>query len=271
MNNDDTKNKQGSHRTDESGAVRSGAVGVGGGIVEKLKQTLANTSVERWEEAGEELDPNKKHQRPRETWDQMFCTDTKNGVLVLRRSVAVTSNFFGGGYTYAESGIPRFFVEIRPRGWVPRMLLDPFYRSHTGSEQKEQVLAEGEVAKQLYREVELTVKQHRDSLRRDFTDSVERLMANIHEQVRGTAAEDWQKEDGEPGFTGYKADVNGMTVTVGCLVKERAANYVMRLSKYGLHWDCRDMNIIRDIFAIVDESVRQASLEQLGKVLEDML
>jgi hypothetical protein len=31
------------------------------------------------------------------------------------------------------------------------------------------------------------------------------------------------------------------------------------------------MNLCKEIFTMVDDSVRQASLEQLGKVLEDML
>ena len=44
----------------------------------------------------------------------------------------------------------------------------------------------------------------------------------------------------------------------------------LRVSRAGLSWECRDSSVIKEIFAIVDESVRQNSLEKLGKVLEDM-
>jgi hypothetical protein len=151
------------------------------------------------------------------------------------------------------------------------MILDPGFRGTQATARQVQVLAEGDVARQLYIEVQAAVRQHRESLRRDFNDSVERLSANIREQIQGTAAEDWQGVEGEASYTGYRADVNGMTVTVGCTVRDRSSSHSMTFSKYGLRWDCRDMNLCKEIFTMVDDSVRQASLEQLGKVLEDML
>lgn len=254
----------------EGGASAEGGKG-GAGLLEKIKTTLANTPADRWEQGGEELDSSKRYQRARETWEQLFCTDTKTGVLVLRRSTAVVSNFFAGGFSFTESGIPRYSVELRPRGWTPKMILDPSFRGAQATARSVQVLAEGDIARQLYHEVQVSVRQHQESLRRDFNDSVERLNANIREQVQTTAAEDWQAVEGESGYTGYRADVNGMTVTVGCTVRDRSSSHSMSFSKYGLRWECRDSNLCKDIFSMVDESVRQASLEQLGKVLEDML
>jgi len=242
-----------------------------GGLLEKIKTTLANTPAERWEQGGEDLDPSKKHQRAQESWEQLYCTDTKTGVLVLRYSIPVVSNFFAGGYSFVESGIPRYMIELRPRGWTPRMIIDPHYRGAGAAERSHQVLADGDVARQLYIEVHTAIKQYRESLRRDFNDSVERLIAGIREQVQMTAADDWQAVEGEDKYTGYRADINGMTVTVGCLIKALSAMHSMNFSKYGLKWDCRDSNLCKEIFAVVDESVRQSSLEQLGKVLDEML
>lgn len=241
------------------------------GLLEKIKATLASTPADRWEQGGEDLDSNKKYQRAQESWEQLFCTDTKTGVLLLRCSTPVVSNFFAGGYSFTEANVPKYTVELRPRGWTPKMILDPGFRGTQATARQVQVLAEGDVARQLYHEVQTAVRQHQESLRRDFNDSVERLSANIREQIQGTAAEDWQAVEGETGYTGYRADVNGMTVTVGCTVRDRASSHSMTFSKYGLRWDCRDMNLCKEIFTVVDESVRQASLEQLGKVLEDML
>jgi len=62
-------------------------------LLERIKQTLASTAPERWEQAGEDLDSNRRYQKPQENWEQLFCTDTKTGVLVLRKSTPITSNF----------------------------------------------------------------------------------------------------------------------------------------------------------------------------------
>ena len=240
-------------------------------LLEKIKQILASTPAERWEEGGEPLDSTRKFQKPQDTWEQLFCTDTKNGVLVLRCSIPVRSNFFGGGYCFVESGLPNYFIEIRARGWAPKMLIDPFYRSGGGVDKSYQILADGDVARHLYLEVESSVRAYRESLRRDFNDSVERLTANLHEQIQLTCAADWQSLQGEKGYLGYQADVNGITLIITQTIRDRSATYSMTLTKYGLKWECRDAHLMREIFAMVDDSVRHASLEHLGKVLEDML
>ena len=241
-------------------------------LIEKIKQTLANTPPDRWEQAGDELDPSRKYQRPQENWEQVYCTDTKTGVLVLRKSLPITSNFYGGGYAFVEASEPRYFVELRGRGWSPKMLVDSAYRSAGVADKNFQVLADGSIAKQLYNEINISVRNYRESLRRDFNDLVARLISNIHEQIQGTSADDWKPIEGaEQGFTGYSADVNGMLVSISSIVRDRTAGYAMNFSKYGLRWDCKDSNLCRELFTLVDESVRTASLEQLGKVLDDML
>jgi hypothetical protein len=152
------------------------------------------------------------------------------------------------------------------------MIVDPAYRSAGVVDKNYQVLADGSVARQLYQEVQVSVRNHRESLRRDFNDLVQRLISNIHEQIRATSAEDWKGVDGgEQGFRGYCGDVNGMSVTVWTVVRDRTAGFGMYFIKYGLRWDCKDINLCKELFNLVDESVKSASLEQLGKVLEDML
>jgi len=241
-------------------------------LIEKIKQTLASTPADRWEQAGEDLDSSRKFQRPQENWEQVYCTDTKTGVLVLRKSTAIASNFFAGGYSFVEASEPRYLVELRPRGWAPKMIVDPNYRGAGATDRSYQTLAEGHVAKELYFEVQTSVRTHRESLRRDFNDSVERLIGNIHEQIRGTSPEDWKNVEGtEQGYTGYRADVNGMVVTVSCVARDRTAVYAMNFTKYGLRWDCRDSALCQEIYMLVDESARNASLEQLGKVIDEML
>jgi hypothetical protein len=256
------------------GATPTGTGGAGSSqpLLERIKQTLASTSPERWEQAGEDLDPNRRYQKPQENWEQLFCTDTKTGVLVLRKSTPITSNFYGGGYAFLEASEPRYLIELRSRGWAPKMLVDPSYRSAGVVDKGYQVLADGGVARQLYLEVQVSVRNYRESLRRDFNDLVARLISNIHEQIKGTAADDWTKVEGtEQGFSGYCADVNGMSVTVWTIARDMTAAFGMYFSKYGLRWDCRDSSLCKELFTLVDESVRSASLEQLGKVLEDML
>lgn len=241
-------------------------------VIERIKQILSATPAERWEQGGEPLDADKKYQRPQECWEEVFCTDTKTGVLVLRKSTPITSNFYGGGYVFAVASEPRFLVELRARGWAPKMLIDPNFRASPSANKNCQVLAEGRVAAELYREIAHMVATFREEQRRDFNDSVSRLLANINEQIQETSADDWQEaESAEPGFTGYRGEIDGLVVDVSSIVRDQTAGYYMSFSQHGLRWHCRDSVLCREIFTLVDESLKSAGLEQLGKVLEDML
>jgi hypothetical protein len=240
-------------------------------LVDKIRETLANTSAERWERGGEALDQKKRFPRPRDKWEELFCTDTKAGVLVLRRSTPIQCNFFGGGYHLVPTGAPRYVVELRGRGWSPKMLLDPNFRGAGGAEKSMKVLAEDSVAQQMYQEVEAIVAQFRESRRREFNDTVSRLSASIKERVGETVASDWRAIEGEMGFKGYATEISETTVTVGQTTTDLSTGYSLMFSQYGLEWNCRDPFLTQEVFKLVDDSIKTASLEQLGKVLEEML
>jgi hypothetical protein len=239
-------------------------------ILDKIKQTLSGTSADRWEQAGEELDSSKKYQKPQDTWEQIFCTDVKTGVLVLRCSTPVRARFFGGGYALEESGIPEYSVEVRPRGWAPKMIIDPYFRTTSGIERKLEKLAEGEIARQLYHEILLVVREYRAEVKKEFELGVERFNAEYVEQVESTGPEDWELHSTERHITKYSAEINSMAITVTRTVQENTSYHDLVLSRAGLVWECKDAKMKKAVFEIVDESYRGASLEKLGKVLEDM-
>lgn len=240
-------------------------------LIEKIKHTLSSTAPERWEQGGEPLDTSRRFQRAQNTWEEIYSTDTKTGVLVLRSSTPLGSNFFAGGYNFSPAGPARYLIELRGRGWSPKMLLDPAFRGAGGVERSVQILAEGDIAQQLFREVEQIVKSFRETMRRDFNDSVARLMSNLKDNIGETEAGDWSSVEGDVGYKGYRTEINGLTLTIGSISNDLSTSYSLNLSRMGLVWHCRDPFIMQEIFTIVDESVRTASLEQLGKVLEDML
>ena len=260
MNDDDTNNQGDQGRA--KGVVS---------LLDKIRNTLANTAPDRWEQGGETLDPKRRFPRSRETWEQVFYTDTKSGALVLRASTPISNNFFSGGYTFSGAGPTRFLIELHGRGWSPKALLDPAFRGAGGVERTVQVLAEGDIAEQLYLEVEGIVKQHRESQRRDFNDSVARLTANIKEAIDETTAADWQVVEGDVGVKGYRTEINNLTVTVACLASDVSTSYSLTVGRFGLLWHCRDPFLMQEAFKLVDESGKTASLEHLGKVLDDML
>lgn len=240
-------------------------------LLDKIRATLANTAPERWEQGGEPLDTNRRFPRARETWEQVYFTDTKNGTLVLRSSTPISTNYHGGGYAFSIAAPSRFMIELRGRGWSPKALLDPAFRGAGGIERAPQVLAEGDVAEQLYREIEGMIKQFRESQRREFNDAVGRLTSNIKEAIGETTAADWQPVEGDVGVKGYRTEINNLTVTVARLATDVSTQYSLTVGRHGLVWSCRDPFLMQEAFNLVDESVRTASLEHLDKVLDDML
>jgi hypothetical protein len=265
--NDDKKHPGSSEHEVGEAPTSKGAIS----LLDKIRNTLSNTAPERWEQGGEPLDTNRRFSRSQETWEQVFFTDTKSGTLVLRSSTPISNNYFGGGYSFTAAGPSRFFIELRGRGWSPKALLDPSFRGAGGIEKATQVLAEGDIAEQLYLEIELIVKQYREGLRRDFNDSVARLTANIKEAIGETTAADWQVVEGDVGVKGYRTEINNLTVTVACMKNDISTAYQMTVGRFGLVWHCRDPFLMQEVFSLVDEAVRTASLEHLGKVLDDML
>jgi hypothetical protein len=264
----DEKKEPGSgHADSEEVAPSKGSIS----LLDKIRNTLSNTAPERWEQGGEALDTARRFPRAQETWEQVFLTDTKSGTLVLRSSTPISNNFFGGGYSFSPAGPARFLIELRGRGWSPKALLDPAFRGAGGIEKSAQVLAEGDIAEQLYLEIELIVKQYRESMRRDFNDSVARLVANMKEAIGETTAADWQLVEGDVGVKGYRTEINNLTVTVACLKNDISTGYSMTIARAGLVWQCRDPFLMQEVYTLVDESVKMASLENLGKVLDDML
>ena len=259
----DEENNQGSDRR----GGKSNTVA----LLEKIRNTLANTAPERWEQGGEPLDTNRRFPRSRETWEQVFFTDTKSGALVIRSTTPISNTYFGGGYSFTPAGPSRYCVELRARGWSPKALLDPSFRGSGGVEKPPQLLADGDIAEQLYREVEVIIKQFRESQRRDFNDAVARLTANIKEAIGETTAADWQPVEGDVGVRGYRTEINNLTVTVACLASDLATQYSLTVARFGLVWHCRDPFLMQEAFSLVDESVKTASLENLDKVLDDML
>ena len=264
----DPKDPRGNREEGESDASASTSSMT---LIEKIKHTLTSTAPERWEQGGEPLDTSHRFQRAQQTWEEIFSTDTKSGVLVLRSSTPLGSNFFAGGYSFSPSGTARYLIELRGRGWSPKMLLDPAFRGSGGAERTCQILAEGDIAQQLFREVEQIIKNYRETMRRDFNDSVARLVSNLKENIGETTAADWSSVEGDVGYKGYRTEINGIAVTIGSISSDLSTAYSMTLGRLGLVWQCRDPFLMQEIFTIVDESVRTASLEQLGKVLEDML
>jgi len=252
------------------GGDKSGAKGGTAALLEKIRNTLSNTSPERWEQGGEPLDTNRRFPRSRETWEQLYLTDTKSGALVLRCVTPISNTYFGGGYSFTPAGAPRFCIELRARGWSPKALLDPSFRGAGGIEKPPQLLAEGEIAQQLYLEVESIVKNFRESQRRDFNDAVSRLTANMKESIGETTAADWQPVEGDVGVRAYRTEINNLTVTVACFASDISTQYSMSVSRFGLVWQCRDPFLMQEAFKLVDESVKTASLENLDKVLDDM-
>lgn len=240
-------------------------------LMERIKDILAETSAERWEGTSEELDPQKKLTQNRQTWEEFFCTDVKSGVLVIRKSTIVKSNYYGGGYFLSEGALPHHTIELRPKGWIPRMLSDPFFRSASGIERKVQVLVEGEIARQLFEQVKETVRVFRLSVKRDFEAAIEHLTPKLLSLVAETNAGDWTTELEDPHTTTYLGEIDGMKVSSSLTVKDLSGLYSLRLSKYGLHWDSRDFVMAKEVYDVVDDCVKHASLEKLGKVLEEML
>lgn len=237
-------------------------------LLTKIKLALAQSDPDKWEHAGSELKPTAKYTKPYETWETAFHMNLPNGVLVIRCSLPVRSEYFGAGYTVTPTGKPVYYVELRARGWDPRTLIDPYFRVTLDKDKQFTVLADGEIAESVHRLVTDTLRSFSGARKRDFNEQVASLIDSMLDRATVTGADDWKKSEPEPGVTKFSSVLDGINVDVTKTMADDNAAFRLTFHRDEMSSKTIDTGLAKSLFELVDEKLRNASLLALSKVLE---
>lgn len=238
-------------------------------LLRKVSMLLEKTNPKKWRRYTEPLDPNQRHTKPREAWEQAYTLDLPQGVLCLRHSQEVTSQYAVGGYTLSPTGTEFFRVEMRAEKWDARELVDPGVQRKPG-EQRCDIIAEGHIAKELYRLIESTLKKHIESQQHDFESKAEMLLRNIKTQIRKMKFSDFEKIEDSIGVRSYRACIAGITVEISSKCRNRSQLYLLTAENAGLTYEHRDPLLAREVFEMIEQLEQNTSLLALTKALEGM-
>ena len=237
-------------------------------LLEKIKLALSQSDPAKWEHHGEILNPNMKYPKAYEAWEIVYCISIPNGILAFRSSQPVVSEYFGGGYTLVPSAPPLFYVELRPRAWDPRTLINPYLRSSLEKDKQLKLLADGEVARTIYKEIQEIITSFSSEQQKELTNLVDEIIENIIPRANASKAEDWTKNEVEAGVVSFRAEFDGIFVHVTQTEKNGLINYRLVLSKNKFSRKVSDGHLAQDLFHIVNNKNKDAALEALNDVLE---
>ena len=238
-------------------------------LLNKIKNALSNSDPEKWEKYGEELNAETKYPKSYEKWEIAYCIDLPNGLLTFRSSQAVNSEYFGGGYTLSTDGVRNFYVELRPRSWNPRTLIDPFFRNSLDKDKQYKTLADGGVAQELFAMIEKTYESFSSEKTKCINERMQDLAKNILEIAADSEISDWEKKEDDSGAVVYGTICDDIKIEVSRSKKLELYFYLLSFSKDGVKSQIKDVNLAKALFAMLEEKSKNAALAALQDVLDD--
>lgn len=243
----------------------------------KIEDMLKRTDPGKWRRTGDELNPNGKYAQPRDTWEKSYSIAIPNGVLVMRNSQPVRSEYYAGGYTITPFGHANYTVEVRAAGWNAQEIVDPGFKSGnnknapTSGATKIDVLADGRVAESIYNLVHRTVHSYREQRRREFEQQSVRLLDHLMDRNREMAAEHWDRAE--------KVEKGGTSTTYSCVIEDVRIEACLKkidgrdrhtlvFVKDDMTIETKDTTKARDVYEVVIELSSTVRLMALSKVLE---
>jgi hypothetical protein len=238
-------------------------------LFNKIKDTLTNSDPSKWEKYGSELSLETKYPKNYEKWEIAYCIDLANGLLTFRSTQNVISEYFGGGYTLKPEGVKAYAIELRPRSWDPRTLIDPFFRSTLEKDKQFKALAEGAVAKELFEMIETTYVNFSSQKSLSITESIQEMTKNILEVAGESDIAIWARDESQEGKVIFKATIQDIAIEV---IREKRLdlfNFTLNLSKSDVLSQVKDLTLGRDLFNLLDEKTKTAALQALQNVLDE--
>lgn len=277
MSDSDTQNDAGARNelaeeAQPSNFLTKGLQAAQNPLLAKIKSLFQQTTITDWREFGDVLQPEQKYTRFVERLEHGYLLELPTGRLFLRNSQRVSGQFFAGGYQYKPNGPGRFFIELRSSTWNPKSLTESTLRFAAGSEESFQILAEGEVAEQIYKEIRQKLEQHKLGSIKQFDQEAKEFLNRFHEIVDTLPSDHWEKAVTPDGFElWYRGTVEEFRLEFGKSARDARPQYRLNISKGRELARTIEGNIAQAFFDLVDTRGQRAGLEALDHLLSTSL
>lgn len=239
-------------------------------VLQKIKEVLKSTDPDKWSKAGAALNIETTYPKALETWERVYILDIPTGVLTLRSSTPVQSKFVRGGYLLTPNGHERFTIELRPQGWNPKELIDPYFRGGNRGEKKHETLAEGQYARELFLHVQDRYERHTHSRQEELNGVAANLLEALAYGRKKLVLADWDHTVGENARSVYTGKVDEITIELSKITNEGLDSYHASFSQGVLQIRISATRAVQDLYQMVEEMIRLQQLEALSKILEPL-
>lgn len=238
-------------------------------LLEKINTILEKTDPESWKKGGYPVDPEERFEKPRKTWEELYTLDIPAGTLVLRCSTPVKSEFVGRGFGLVPIAPPNFTTEIRASGWHFTELTDPYKRSRL-SDRSCTVLAEGQIAEELYLKVDDSYLNHFADIQDAFDNESYDFISRLPGRLKDETLSDWDRKEDTPGEVYYHGIVDDLEVEVGHLYIDGREQFSCTVTRDKTESEITDYGLIKELYIAIEEVGQTSRLATLSKALEQL-
>lgn len=238
-------------------------------LLDKIRHILKKTNPELWKKGGYPLNMEERFEKPRQFWEELYSLDIPTGVLAIRSSTPVKSEFAGRGFQLKASDKPIYSTEIRASGWHHSELTDPYKRSQI-SDRTCTVLAEGEIAKDIYFYVEDSYDKHFHVKQQEFDKKAYEFVCSLPQRLKKETLSNWERVEDKVGEIHYVSSIDKLTVDVAKVYQEERELYTLHVKDKQLVTEIKNQGIAKDLFHAVEDLGQTSRLMTLTRALEQI-
>lgn len=162
-------------------------------VLKKIGRLLTNSSAQEWKSGGALLTAELRIPRPIQIHEFVYIRDLGEKSLIARVATPVTCQYAAGGYRLIPVTAGAYFIEIRDRVFDPDKLVDPKYTSNFKGKFHE-ILASGDVARKLFRDIHALVRGNSKNFQREFEEKAQKSFDALLDCIEKGEISEWRNE-----------------------------------------------------------------------------
>lgn len=236
-------------------------------LLQKIQRLLQDSDPDRWVKGGEPLQSEMRFEKPRQAWEEVYTYEISAGILVMRSSLPVRSEFQGRGFFLMPNGKPKFSVEVRASSWHHSELTDPYKRSRS-ADRRLDVLAEGTIAEELYNFIENQYRAFHSEQQEVFNAEVDKFVSKLPHRLKDETVNRWDRTEEISGEIHLTALIDGYSLDC-CKTQIGTREKVELIVQKGRRkTTVTDRGLLEELLHSIDQVGQTAKLMTLTKALE---
>lgn len=238
-------------------------------LLKKIYTMLTSSAPESWRIGGLDLTPAVRLPAAVGHYEQIIVRDIPQGSLALHFTQPIACNYLPGGYQPTPIAPATYSIQIRDRIFDANKAVDPRHAAINKGKRCE-VIASGEVAKELFLRIREVARTFSENRLRDFQEKAQRLAYNLLAKIDDSDYSLWQKhkvDSGEEESIRFSAEIDALKVDVTRSSSEWRVEYTVRISTDKFEFSQLDPNVSKTAWEMLIRKDETSQLVRLESTL----